>query len=173
MSYGARHVMESNQRLIRAITNAIYGKTDQAWYRAYSTMCKRQADLNKDTIMQFKYDGKVYHLQDEPPMRAGVKQLRPELLDEFKPLYEMFVIELQEEQRVLRNMLAHAIRIAKVTEDLLELLPEIMHAAIEDAGFFCMPHKPMMVEEQVEEFRRLYGDVGDVYNTRVLIGAVM
>lgn len=136
-------------------------------------MCKRQAELNHDYIMQFKFKGVLYHLQDDVPLRSGVRELRPELLDEFLPVYQMFVVDVEQEMILLKNMVAHAIRISKVAEDLIELLPEVMHPSIENSGFFTMDDKEYMSVAQADEFKAMYGEHLESFNTRKLLGGIM
>lgn len=173
MAIDRMHIMSSNQRLIRQIHKDLFEDADKAWTRVYAQFCKKQAELNHDGIMQFKFKGDVYKLEEDVTLRSGVKPLRKELEPEFLEAYAMFVTELSEEKRVLQNMLSHAIRIAKYAEDLLELLPEIMHDSINEAGFFQAEEKQYMSVEQAEQFKERYAQYFDMFDLRKTVGALM
>lgn len=173
MAIDRMYIMSSNQRLIRQIERNLFDDADKAWTRVYAQFCKRQAELNHDSIMQFKFKGEVYKLEEDVVLRSGVKPLNKELEPEFLEAYAMFVTELSEEKRVLKNMLSHAIRIAKFAEDLLELLPEIMHDSINESGFFQHEDKQFMSVDQVAQFKELYEPHFDMFDLRKTIGSVM
>lgn len=173
MSISTMHIMSSNQRLIRQIEKDLFDDAEQAWVRIYASFCKRHAELNHDTIMQFKFKGEVYKLKEDVTLRSGVKPLHKELEPEFKEVYAMFVTELEEEKRVLKNMLSHAIRIAKYSEDLIDILPEIMHDSINEAGYFQADYKPYMSVDQAAEFRAIYEKHFELFDLRRTIGAIM
>ena len=173
MAVDRLHIMASNQRLIRQIEKDIFDDAHQAWVKVYSSFCKRHGDLQPDKVMQFKYKGEHYYLADDVPLRSGVKPIHKELEPEFQQAYAMFVQEVEEEQRILKNMLSHAIRIAKFAEDLLELLPEIMHESIKEAGFFQADDKPFMTKEQSDIFYELYSDYFNIFDLRKSVGALM
>lgn len=173
MAIDRMHIMASNQRLIRQIERDLFDDAANAWIKVYSTFCKRHGDLSPNRIMQFKYKGEVYKLAEDVQLRSGVKPIHPELEGEFKQVYAMFVEELGEEKRILQNMLSHAIRIAKYSEDLIELLPEIMHESITEAGFFQAESKPMMSEAQAKEFKEAYSKYFDLFDLRKTVGALM
>ena len=167
------HIMQSNMRLIRQIERDLFDDAAKSWVKVYSSFCKRHGDMMPDRVMQFKYQGTHFHLDDDPPLRGGVKPLHAELVPEFAQAYTMFVSELNEEKRILQNMLAHAIRIAKYAEDLIDLLPEIMHESISEAGFFQADEKPLMSVKQAEEFKELYEQYFGMFDLRKTIGALM
>lgn len=167
------YIMSSNQKLIRQIEKDLFDDAEGAWVKVYASFCKRQGELNHDNIMQFKYKGNVYKLQEDVVLRSGVRALNKELEPEFKEAYAMFVTELEEEKRVLKNMLSHAIRIAKYAEDLIDLLPEIMHESINEAGFFQSEAKQFMSVEQAEQFKAIYEKHFDMFDLRKTVGAVM
>ena len=173
MAIDRMYIMSSNQRLIRQIEKDLFEDADKAWAKVYAQFCKKQAELNHDGIMQFKYKGDLYKLEEDVFLRSGVKPLHKELEGEFATAYAMFVTELNEEKRVLKNMLSHAFRIAKFSEDLLELLPEIMHESIHEAGFFQHEDKPFMVTEQSDKFKELYAQYFGMFDLRKTIGSVM
>lgn len=173
MSISTMHIMSSNQRLIRQIEKDLFDDAEQAWVRIYASFCKRHAELNHDTIMQFKFKGEVYKLKEDVTLRSGVKPLHKELEPEFKEVYAMFVTELETEKRVLKNMLSHAIRIAKYSEDLIDILPEIMHDSINEAGYFQADYKPYMSVDQAAEFRAMYEKHFELFDLRRTIGAIM
>lgn len=173
MAIDRMHIMSSNQRLIRQIQKDLFDDADKAWIRVYSQFCKRQAEMNHNSIMQFKFKGDVYKLEEDVALRSGVKPLHKELEPEFLEAYAMFVTELKEEKRVLQNMLSHAIRIAKYAEDLLDILPEIMHDSINEAGFFQHEDKPFMSVEQADKFKEQYGPYFDMFDLRKTVGALM
>lgn len=167
------HIMSSNQRLIRQIERNLFHDAEKAWVKIYAQFCKRHSDLNPDRIMQFKYKGEVYKLAEDVLLRSGVKPLHKELEAEFADSYAMFVTELNEEKRILKNMLSHAIRIAKYAEDLIDILPEIMHESIGEAGFFQADSKPLMTVDQVEQFTATYEKYFDLFDLRKTIGNLM
>ncbi len=173
MAVDRMHVMSSNQRLIRQIEKDLFDDADKAWKRVYAQFCKKQAELNHDKIMQFKFKGDVYKLEEDVTLRSGVKPLHKELEPEFLEAYAMFVTELSEEKRVLKNMLSHAIRIAKYAEDLMELLPEIMHESISESGFFQLEDKPYMMVDQADKFKEMYSPYFDMFDLRKTVGALM
>lgn len=173
MAIDRMYIMNSNQRLIRQIEKDLFEDADKAWIKVYSTFCKRQGELSPDHIMQFKYKGVVYKLAEDVALRSGVKPLHKELEAEFKEVYSMFVEEVEAEKRVLKNMLAHAIRIAKFAEDLLDLLPEIMHDSINEAGFFQSEDKQFMSVEQADKFKEIYSEYMGMFDLRKTIGTVM
>lgn len=173
MAVDRMHIMASNQRLIRQIEKDLFDEAQQAWIKVYSAFCKRHGDLNPDRVMQFKYKGEHYYLSEDVPLRSGVKPIHKELEPEFQDAYSMFVQELEEEKRILKNMLAHAIRIAKYAEDLLELLPEIMHDSIKEAGFFQSDDKPDMQVEQAKQFKEYYEQYFGIFDLRKSVGALM
>ena len=173
MSISNMHIMKSNQRLIRQVEKDLFDDAEQAWVRIYASFCKRHADLNRDSIMQFKFKGEVYKLIEDVSLRSGVKPLHKELESEFKEVYAMFVTELETEKRVLKNMLSHAFRIAKYSEDLIDLLPEIMHESINEAGFFQADHKPFMSVDQAAEFKAIYEKHFDLFDLRKTVGSIM
>ena len=70
-------------------------------------------------------------------------------------------------------MLSAAFRIAKYSEDLIQLLPEIMHDSINESGFFQAQEKPYMSVEQVEEFIKNYSQYFSLFDLRKTIGVVM
>lgn len=165
--------MESNLRLIRQIERDLFGEADKAWIKVYSSFCKRHGELDSNRIMQFKYKGEHFKLTEDVALRSGVRPLHPSLVEEFQDVYSMFVEETRKEKAILKNMLAHAIRISKYAEDLIDLLPEVMHRAIGESGFFQMDSKPLMQIEQAEEFKRLYGNYADLFESRITLGALM
>lgn len=165
--------MLSNQRLIRQVERDLFSDADVAWEKVYSQFCKRQADLDPKKVMQFKYKGKIYKLAEDVQLRSGVMPLNKELEPEFSQLYAMFVTEAENEKRVLKNMLAHAIRIAKYEEDLLELLPKIMHESIQESGFFQHEDKPLMSVKDADSFRAMYSQYFDMFDMRKTIGSIM
>lgn len=173
MAVTARHVMDSNARLLRQLERDIFQKAESAWVKVYSQFCKKHGALDPNKIMQFKYQGQYFKLAEDVAMRSGVRPLHPELVPEFEGVFKMFVTEVNEEKRIFQNMLSHAIRIAKYEEDLLDLLPPIMHASITEAGFFQMEHKPMMSVAQADEFKRMYEPYFSLFDERVVIGALM
>lgn len=173
MAVDRLHIMASNQRLIRQIEKDLFDEAHKAWIKVYSAFCKRHGDLTPNRVMQFKYKGVHYYLADDVPLRSGVKPLHKDLEDEFHGAYLMFVQELEEEKRILKNMLAHAIRISKYAEDLLDLLPDIMHDSIKEAGFFQAEDKPEMQVEQVKQFKELYEQYFNLFDLRKSIGALM
>lgn len=173
MSFSRRHIMESNLRLISQIKKDLFEEADKAWVKVYSSFCKRHGELDPNRIMQFKYKGVHYKLQDEVALRSGVKQLHSSLEPEFKEVFAMFVTEVNHEKNILSNMLSHAISIAKYAEDLLDLLPEVMHGAINEAGFFQMSEKPYMSQEQADLFKERYGSYADMFEARKTVGALM
>lgn len=173
MSVSRMHIMASNQRLIRQIERDIYKDSDTAWVKVYSSFCKRQAQLNNNSIMQFKYKGELYHLSGDVPMRNGVKPLHKELEAEFAEVYKMFVTEVNAEKALLKNILAHAIRIAKYAEDLIELLPPMMHKSITESGFFQMDSKPPMSIDQAKQFKELYAPMFSIFEIRPALGVMM
>ena len=173
MAIDRMYIMSSNQRLIRQIEKDLFEDAEKAWVRVYASFCKRQGELNHDHIMQFKYKGEIYKLQEDVALRSGVKQLHKELEPEFKEVYAMFVTELEAEKRVFKNMISHAIRIAKYAEDLIDLLPEIMHDSINEAGFFQSEDKNLMSIEQADQFKELYEKHFDMFDLRKTVGALM
>ena len=172
-SYTMGHVMHSNNRLLLRLESYIFSGSMEAWEKVCNQFCKRQADLNKDHILQFKYAGKQYKLKDDVYVHYGMKQLHPELLPEFEASYNMFVKEVEEERRIFTNMLSHAIRIAKYEEDLIKLLPPVMHSSITESGFFQMPHKPEMHPADLEKFKELYEQYFHLFDERRLIGEML
>ena len=173
MSFSRSHVMASNQRLINQINRDLFGQARKAWQRVYTEFCKRHGDLIPNKVMQFKFKGVTYFIEGDNVLRSGVQQLHPSLKEEFESAYTMFVVELGEEMRICQNMLAHAIRIAKYAEDLIELLPECMHAAIHEAGFFQMEDKPSMSIDDVKLFKEEYEQYFTKFDMRILLGAAM
>lgn len=173
MSLSRMHIMSSNQRLINKIYKDIFEDADIAWNKMYAPFCKRQADLNQDGILQFKYKGVQYKLAEDVMLRGGVKTLHKDLEEEFYQIYKMFVEEVDEEKRILKNMLAHAIRIAKYTEDLIDILPPIMHDSINEAGFFQAEDKPYMSVEAANQFKEYYGKYFGLFDLRKSIGVLM
>lgn len=170
MSISGRNIMENNRRLISRIFNSVYGDANKTWKRIIAEFCKRHAQLTTAHVMQFKYEGTHYHMDEDVPLRGGVKNLHPNLVEEFKEPYKMFVIEVKEEQRLLTNMLADAIRYAKYTEDLLDLLPEFMHEAITDVGFFQLDSKPEMSIDNKRTFLDAHAQYFALFETRTLLG---
>jgi len=173
MSFSRSHVMASNQRLIKQINRDLFGQANKTWQRVYTEFCKRHGNLMPNKVMQFKFKGVTYFIEGDNVLRSGVQQLHPSLKEEFESAYTMFVVELEEEACICQNMLAHAIRIAKYAEDLIELLPECMHAAIHEAGFFQMEDKPPMSIDDVKLFKEEYEKYFDKFDMRVLLGATM
>ncbi|WAW11632.1 hypothetical protein nACB1_056 [Acinetobacter phage nACB1] len=173
MSFSRSHVMASNQRLINQINRDLFGQANKAWERVYTEFCKRHGELMPNRVMQFKYKGVTYFIEGDTVLRSGVQQLHESLKQEFNDAYQMFVVELSEEARICQNMVSHAIRIAKYAEDLLELLPECMHAAINEAGFFQMESKPLMSLDDVKAFKDEYEQYFTKFDMRVLLGATM
>ena len=173
MSFSRSHVMASNQRLIRQINYDLFGQAYKTWERVYTEFCKRHGDLMPNKVMQFKFKGITYFIKGDNVLRSGVQQLHPALQAEFASAYTMFVVELEEEVRICQNMLAHAIRIAKYAEDLIELLPECMHAAIHEAGFFQMEDKPSMSIDDAKLFKEEYEQYFNKFDMRILLGATM
>lgn len=173
MTLMSRHIMASNQRLIRQIERELFDDAEKSWVKVYSSFCKKHGELDPSKIMQFKYKGELFKLEEDVPLRGGVKQLHPDLIPEFESAYIMFVQEVETEKRILKNMLAHAIRIAKYTEDLLELLPEIMHHAVTEAGFFQEENKPLMSVDQAQEFKDMYGQYFSLFDLRKSVGALV
>lgn len=173
MSIGRSHVMASNQRLLRQLNKELFDEANGAWKKVYSEFCKRHGALMPNKVMQFKYKGEHYFLSEDVPLRGGIAPLDPSLVDEFSSAYAMFVEDLAEEKRVFQNMISHAIRIAKYAEDLLELLPECMHNAIHESGFFQMEDKPDMTIDQRNEFLAIYEEHFGMFDMRKTLGAVM
>lgn len=173
MAVNKMHIMSSNQRLIRQIERDLFDEANKAWVKLYASFCKRQGELNPDRIMQFKFRGELYKLDEDVYLRSGVKPLHKDLEPEFMESYAMFVTELTEEKRILKNMLSAAFRIAKYSEDLIQLLPEIMHDSINESGFFQAQEKPYMSVEQVEEFIKNYSQYFSLFDLRKTIGVVM
>ena len=173
MSVTNHHIMASNNRLLRQVHRHIYHDAESAWIKVFSTFCKRQAEYVPNKVMQFKYKGVQYHLNDDVPLRAGVRPLAKELEEEFKEVYSMFVSEVDNEQRIFQNMMSHAIRIAKYTEDLIDLLPPVFHDPINESGFFQKEDKPLMSVAQAEEFKAQYEQYYGLFEMRKTIGNVM
>lgn len=173
MAVDRMHIMSSNMRLINQIEKDLFSDAEKVWSKVYAQFCKRQAELTPERIMQFKYKGELYKLNEDVALRGGVKPLHKELLPEFEEAYKMFVTELDEEKYILKNMISHAIRIAKYAEDLLELLPPIMHPSIEEAGFFQSEAKQFMSVEQAEQFKAIYEKHFDMYDLRKTVGSLM
>lgn len=173
MTISKRHIMESNQRLIRQIERDIFHAADGAWEKVYSSFCKQHGDLSGNRVMQFKYKGEIYRLTDDVPLRSGIRPLHPTLVPEFESAYQMFVTEVEEEKRVLKNMLADAIRVAKYAEDLFDMLPELMHESIVEAGFFQAEDKPMTSVDQIEAFKEKYAESFSIFDLRKSVGAFM
>jgi len=173
MSFNRSHVMASNQRLIRQIERDLFGGANASWKKVYSEFCKRHGELMPNRVMQFKYKGSTFWLENDVVLRSGVQQLHPSLLAEFEEAYKMFVVDVQKELAILKNMLAHAIRIAKYAEDLIEILPSCMHEAIHEAGFFQLDTKPNMSIDDVKEFNELYSEHFSLFDMRVFLGATM
>ena len=173
MSFSRSHVMASNQRLIRQINYDLFDQAYKTWERVYTEFCKSHGDLMPNKVMQFKFQGITYFIKGDNVLRSGVQQLHPSLKEEFESVYNMFVLELDDEVRICHNMLAHAIRIAKHAEDLIELLPECMHAAIHEAGFFQMEDKPPMSIDDVKLFKEEYEKYFDKFDARILLGVLM
>ena len=173
MSFSRSHVMASNQRLIRQINYDLFGQAYKTWERVYTEFCKRHGDLMPNKVMQFKFKGITYFIKGDNVLRSGVQQLHPSLKEEFESACTMFVVELEEEVRICQNMLAHAIRIAKYAEDLIELLPECMHTAVHEAGFFQMEDKPSMSIDDVKLFKEEYEQYFTKFDMRVLLGVTM
>lgn len=167
------HVMASNQRLLRQIHKELFEDANKAWVRVYSATCKQHGELMPDKVMQFKYQGVQYALEGDMLLRTGVKQLHPSLVEEFKGLYEMFVTEVNREKEILTHMLSSAFRIAKFEEDLLELLPKVMHSAINESGYFSLETKALMQEHDKAKFLELYEKYFDLFEIRKTIGRVM
>ena len=172
-SYSMGHVMHSNNRLISQIERHIFEKSDKAWKKMCDQFCKRQADMYKDHILQFKYAGTPYKLNEDVWVNYGIKQLHPELVPEFEAVYKMFVTGVREEKRHLQNILAHAIRISKYEEDLLDLLPPVMHSSVTESGFFQMPNKPQMEPRDKEMFLFLYEKYFHLFDERRLTGEML
>lgn len=168
-----RHIMQSNIRLIYAIKKSIFKGSDDAWCKVYSEICKRHGELMPNRVMQFKFKGIHFHLKDDTRLYSGVQQLHPSLVDEFQQAFKMFVTDANEERRIAQNMIAHAIRISKYTEDLLELLPASMHEAITDAGFFQPENKPPMSIDDVNGFKELYSEQMSIFDVRKFLGVSM
>lgn len=173
MSIGTIHVMSSNQRLLNQIERDIFHDAANAWVKVYSQFCKKQGELMPNRVMQFKYKGEQYKLTDDVLVRSGVKPLHVSLEAEFKDAHKMFVEEVEHEKRILKNMMAHAIRIAKYAEDLLDILPEIMHDSVHESGFFQMDYKQEMTVDQVAEFKELYGPYFNLFDMRKTVGSLM
>lgn len=168
-----KQVMDSNARLLRQMHKDLFESANGAWKRIVAQFCKRQAEAYHNGIMQFKYKGIHYFMDEDVPLRGGVKPLHETLVPEFQPSFAMFVEEVTEEKRILQNMVAHAIRIAKYQEDLLQLLPEVLHPSIQEAQFFQLPSKPEMLMSDVEEFNRIYEQHFGIFDMRKMIGATM
>jgi len=167
MSFSRSHVMASNSRLVRQINRDLFGQANKAWERVYAEFCM------PNKVMQFKFKGVTYFIEGDNVLRSGVQQLHPSLKEEFESAYTMFVVELGEEMRICQNMLAHAIRIAKYAEDLIELLPECMHASVHEAGCFQMEDKPPMSIDDVKLFKEEYEQYFSKFDMRILLGATM
>lgn len=166
-----RQVMDNNARILRRIDSDLFIPANAAWKKITAQFCKRQAELNHDSIMQFKYKGEHYFMDEDVPLRGGVKPLHEALVPEFKPSYAMFVEEVNEERRILQNMMAHALRIAKYQEDLLQILPDVLHPSIQEVQYFQLANKPEMLMSDVEQFNSLYEKYFSMFDMRRMIGA--
>ncbi len=173
MSIDRMHIMNANNRLIKRVTASIYHDATFAWEKVYSSFCKRHGELMPNKVMQFKYKGTQYKLAEDVMVMSGVRQLHESLVPEFENVYAMFVSEVDNEKRILQNILSHAIRIAKYSEDLIELLPEVMHEAIIESGFFQSDDKPYMSTEQSKQFQELYSEHFGLFDVRKAIGLAM
>lgn len=170
---GRKQVMDSNARLLRQMNRDLFDSANGAWKRITAQFCKRHAEASHHSIMQFKYKGIHYFLDEDVPLRAGVQPLHTSLVDEFQQSFSMFVEEVTNEKRILQNMVSHAIRIAKYQEDLIELLPEVLHKSIEEAGFFQLDDKPEMSVSDVEQFNAIHAEYFSVFDMRRMIGVAM
>lgn len=168
-----RQVMDNNARILRQIDRDLFVPANTAWKKIIAQFCKRQAELNHDSIMQFKYKGVHYFMDEDVPLRGGVKPLHEALVPEFTPSYLMFVEEVNEEKRILQNMMAHALRIAKYQEDLLQILPEVLHVSLKEVQYFQLVNKPEMSMSDVEQFNSLYEKYFSMFDMRRMIGATM
>lgn len=173
MSISRVHIMESNLRLINQIQRELFDEADKAWIKVYSSFCKKHGQLDPSKIMQFKYKGEHFMLSEDVMLRAGVRPLHDSLVDEFQAVYSMFVEETRREKSILKNMLAHAIMISKYAEDLIDILPEVMHGAINESGFFQMDDKPLMQQSQADAFKERYAQYTDMFEARKTVGALM
>ena len=56
---------------------------------------------------------------------------------------------------------------------IIELLPEVMHEAIIESGFFQSDDKPYMSTEQSKQFQELYSEHFGLFDVRKAIGLAM
>lgn len=156
--------------LTNAVITAIKQPSDNAFYLGYLTFCQRQGELDSRNINQFRYQGRHYHSVHDNPIR-NAPMLNPKLVEEFKPLYQFYVVELEELLHQVKYMLGDLVRIAHTHEEIIRLLPISLHEAVENITYTTVGNK-RLTDGEADEFLSKYVEVFPLIDVRVFLGAL-
>ena len=165
-----RYSAKDKRDLSVALINAIQEPAEGILQKVALEFCNRQGALDPNGIMQFRYADMLFKYPDDPVQRLA-KVLHPSLMEEFKPHYQYYVIELRKLLASVRYLLSDTTRLATCHEDLYALLPEAFHDTLNNLSYGT-DYTRSLLPEDLEKHRQKYKELFEEINVRIFLGVV-
>ena len=120
--------------------------------------------------MQFRYADMLFKYPDDPVQRLA-KALHPSLMQEFKPHYQYYVLDMQKLLASVRYLLSDTTRLATCHEDLYALLPEAFHDTLNNLSYGT-DYTRSLLPQDLEQHRQKYRELFEEINVRIFLGVV-
>ncbi len=165
-----RYSAKDKRDLSVALLNAIRDPAEAILRKVALEFCDRQATLDPNGIMQFRYQDYFFKYPDDPPQRLA-KVLHPSLQAEFAPHFQYYVLDMQKIIANVRYLLSDATRLATCHEDLYALLPEAFHDTLNSLSY-AADYSRSLLPEDLEQHKQKYKELFEEINVRIFLGIV-
>ena len=165
-----RYSAKDKRDLSVALINAIQEPAEGILQKVALEFCNRQGALDPNGIMQFRYADMLFKYPDDPVQRLA-KALHPSLMEEFKPHYQYYVLDMQKLLASVRYLLSDTTRLATCHEDLYALLPEAFHDTLNNLSY-GIDYTHSLLPQDLEQHRQKYRELFEEINVRIFLGVV-
>ncbi len=165
-----RYSAKDKRDLSVALIKAIQEPAEGILQKVALEFCNRQAALDPNGIMQFRYADMLFKYPDDPVQRLA-KVLHPSLQPEFEPHYQYYVEDMHKLLASVRYLLSDTTRLATCHEDLYALLPEAFHDTLNNLSYGT-DYTRSLLPQDLEQHRQKYKELFDEINVRIFLGVV-
>ena len=165
-----RYSAKDKRDLSVALIKAIQEPAEGILQKVALEFCNRQASLDPNGIMQFRYQNLLFKYPDDPAQRLA-KVLHPSLQAEFVPHYQYYVLDMHKLLASVRYLLSDTTRLATCHEDLYALLPEAFHDTLNNLSYGT-DYTRSLLPQDLEQHRQKYRELFEEINVRIFLGVV-
>ena len=165
-----RYSAKDKRDLSVALIKAIQEPAEGILQKVALEFCNRQAALDPNGIMQFRYADTLYRYPDDPPQRLA-KTLHTSLQEEFFPHFQYYVLDMNKLVTSVRYLLSDTTRLATCHEDLYALLPEAFHETLNNLSYGA-DYARSLLPQDLEQHRQKYKELFEEINIRIFLGVV-